>query len=328
MPSSFATSSTRMKISFAIVLSFLSCLFYLGFLVLPFPRMPFLPPVSAAFSLPEARSPFRDRGMAAPAGYLIRTAIQLSSCNPNKIIWVCDYTKHICLCQVLNLNKFVLVYLDRIKQICYTPCDKLQLSGGFAMAIAERIHFFRNLRGLTQKALGLLLEFPESSADVRIAQYETGKRTPKDEVKADLAVHLGISALALTVPDIDTFEGLMHTLFALEDRIGLRAVECDGKPHLLVDPEFSKSSAALHQAVSVWCESAAKLKAGEITREEYDAWRYNYPLYATPDEVLKPRSALRIDPETGHGYVKVWTNELDELSRAVRKKQKRQKKDK
>ena len=26
------------------------------------------------------------------------------------------------------------------------------------MAIAERIHFFRNLRGLTQKALGLLLE--------------------------------------------------------------------------------------------------------------------------------------------------------------------------
>ena len=84
----------------------------------------------------------------------------------------------------------------------------------------------------------------------------------------------------------------------------------------------------LHQAVTVWCESAAKLKAGEITREEYDAWRYNYPLYATPDEVLKPRSALRIDPETGHGYVKIWTNELDELSRAVRKKQKRQKKDK
>ena len=58
------------------------------------------------------------------------------------------------------------------------------------MAIAERIHFFRNLRGLTQKALGLLLDFPERSADVRIAQYETGKRTPKDEVKADLAENL------------------------------------------------------------------------------------------------------------------------------------------
>ena len=72
----------------------------------------------------------------------------------------------------------------------------------------------------------------------------------------------------------------------------------------------------------------AKCNSGEITREEYDAWRYNYPLYATPDEVLKPRSALRIDPETGHGYVRIWTNELDELSRAVRKKQKRQKKDK
>ena len=47
------------------------------------------------------------------------------------------------------------------------------------MAIGERIHFFRLLRGMTQKYLGRALGFPEKSADVRLAQYETGSRTPK-----------------------------------------------------------------------------------------------------------------------------------------------------
>ena len=37
------------------------------------------------------------------------------------------------------------------------------------MAIGERIHFFRLLRGMTQKYLGMTLGFPEKSADVRLA---------------------------------------------------------------------------------------------------------------------------------------------------------------
>ena len=41
------------------------------------------------------------------------------------------------------------------------------------MAIGERIHFFRIMRGMTQKYLGMLVGFPERSADVRLAQYET-----------------------------------------------------------------------------------------------------------------------------------------------------------
>ena len=47
------------------------------------------------------------------------------------------------------------------------------------MAIGERIQFFRKLRGMTQKYLGTQVGFPEKSADVRLAQYETGTRTPK-----------------------------------------------------------------------------------------------------------------------------------------------------
>ena len=37
------------------------------------------------------------------------------------------------------------------------------------MAIGKRIHFFRLLRGLTQKYLGTAVGFPKRSADVRLA---------------------------------------------------------------------------------------------------------------------------------------------------------------
>ena len=55
------------------------------------------------------------------------------------------------------------------------------------MAIGERIHFFRVLRGMTQKYLGQSVGFPEKSADVRLAQYETGTRTPKADLTSSLA---------------------------------------------------------------------------------------------------------------------------------------------
>ena len=38
-----------------------------------------------------------------------------------------------------------------------------------------------------------------------------------------------VSTHALTVPDIDTYIGLMHTLFALEDMYGLKIGEIDGE---------------------------------------------------------------------------------------------------
>lgn len=73
------------------------------------------------------------------------------------------------------------------------------------MAISERIHFFRNLRGMTQKYLGLQLGFPDKSADVRMAQYETGSRTPKADITAALAQVLDVAPEALNVPDIDSY---------------------------------------------------------------------------------------------------------------------------
>lgn len=149
------------------------------------------------------------------------------------------------------------------------------------MAIGERINFFRNLRGMTQKFLGIQVGFPEKSADVRLAQYETGTRTPKADMTAALANALDVSPQALAVPDINSYIGLMHTLFTLEDRYGLKVVECDGDIHLRVDASKGKDAAELSQSLIAWREQAAKLETGETTKEEYDRWRYHYPEFDT-----------------------------------------------
>ena len=145
------------------------------------------------------------------------------------------------------------------------------------MAIGERIRYFRNLRGMTQKYLGMRVGFPERTADIRMAQYEAGTRTPKADLVEALAYVLDVSPQALTVPDIDTDYGLMHTLFALEDRRGFRIGEIDGEICLRLDKSDWNKFHSMFDMWNAWRKEAAKLEAGEITKEEYDHWSYTYP---------------------------------------------------
>ena len=144
------------------------------------------------------------------------------------------------------------------------------------MAIGERIHFFRILRGMTQKYLGTIVGFPERSADVRLAQYETGTRKPKAELTAALAQALDVSPHALDVPDIDSYIGLMHTLFTLEDLYGLTVSESeDGEICLKVDTSKGKDAHELRKLLYAWKEQADKLSSEEISKDKYDEWRYH-----------------------------------------------------
>ena len=147
------------------------------------------------------------------------------------------------------------------------------------MAIGERIRFIRNLRGMTQKYLGTLVGFPEKTADVRMAQYEASTRTPKEDLTKALAGALDVSPLALNVPDIDSYFGLMHTLFALEDRYGLTIETRDGEVLFSIDPRKGKDAARISELVCAWAVAAEKYRAGETSRDEYDKWRYHYPQY-------------------------------------------------
>ena len=145
------------------------------------------------------------------------------------------------------------------------------------MAIGERIRFLRNLRGMTQKYLGIMAGLPEKTADIRMAQYEAGTRTPKEDLTQSLANALGVSPLALKTPDIDSYLGMMHTLFTLEDRYGLTIETRDGEVLFRFDPRKGQDAARISEMVYAWAPVMEKYRNGEITKEEYDNWRYNYP---------------------------------------------------
>lgn len=145
------------------------------------------------------------------------------------------------------------------------------------MAIGKRIKFFRIRKGLTQKQFGESLGFMGKTSDVRLAQYEKEARIPKSDLVASMASILEVTPQALTVPDIDSYIGLMHTLFALEDTFGLQVAELDGEVCMRVNVRQNTDAAELHKMLCVWNEMSSKLRTGEITQEEYDNWRYQYP---------------------------------------------------
>ena len=89
------------------------------------------------------------------------------------------------------------------------------------MSSGRRIRHYRMLRGMTQKALGIAAGFSPETADIRIAQYESGVRTPKHAMLCTLAEALGVSPSALDIPRIKSHEVLKQLLLALEDEYGL-----------------------------------------------------------------------------------------------------------
>jgi len=149
------------------------------------------------------------------------------------------------------------------------------------MAIGERIRYIRNLRGMTQKQLGMAIGFDEKTADVRMAQYESGTRTPKEKMIADIANVLHINPQALDLPNIESYVGLTHTLFALEDLYGIKINSIDGELCLTLDKTKGISYLSMFDIFQAWQQESEKLKNGEITADKYNAWRYNYPYSKT-----------------------------------------------
>ncbi len=148
------------------------------------------------------------------------------------------------------------------------------------MSIGERIRYLRLKRGMTQQYLGEKAGFEPGTAAIRMAQYESGKRSPKEEITRNLADALDVSPLALNVPETDTDLGLMHTLFALEDMLGfeIRREQCGGS--ILIDFRATERVKNLSRDLDAWIDAAEQYRSGKISKTTYDQWRYKYPEYA------------------------------------------------
>jgi len=145
------------------------------------------------------------------------------------------------------------------------------------MAVGDRIKRIRNMRGMTQKELGLAIGFDDKSADVRIAQYESSVRTPKEKMLAHIAHVLKVSPQALEAYDVDTYIGLAHTLFTLEDLYGMKVEDIDGELCITLDKTKGSTYRSIFDIFLSWHNEAEKLNNGEVDEDEYNTWRYNYP---------------------------------------------------
>lgn len=113
---------------------------------------------------------------------------------------------------------------------------------------------------MTQKYLGIQVGFPEKTADIRMAQYESGSRTPKVDLTNTLAQVFEVSPQALTVPDIDSYNGLMHTLFTLEDLYGLKITELDGEVCLHLVKGMGTNYITMFEMFSAWKKTSREIQ--------------------------------------------------------------------
>ena len=144
------------------------------------------------------------------------------------------------------------------------------------MNTGERIKRIRTLRGMTQKDLGIALGFPERSADVRIAQYESGSRTPKEDVIQEMAKVLKVKPKAIANPDCNTYIGLMYMFFDLEETYGIHVDEVDGELCLRLD-RSRKDYTELFDMLLKWNEARKNGQADFDSSVVYEEWKLHYP---------------------------------------------------
>lgn len=143
------------------------------------------------------------------------------------------------------------------------------------MSIGSRIRALRMKKGLTQRQLGLLCGFNENSADVRIVQYETDNKKPRDALLERIANVLDVDVGFLN-PDTRNPIGKMQLLFSLEDDQMLQINTAYGIPILSFNATNKTDEGRLFEIYfQQWSDMAEKMRRGIITREEYDHWRYH-----------------------------------------------------
>lgn len=139
------------------------------------------------------------------------------------------------------------------------------------MQTGELIRLQRKLKGLTQKQLADMVGV--SSPSIRL--YELGKRTPSEPILEQIADALEISVEALHEFNIDSSREMLEVLFRMEYEYGVVPLKSDGNHTLAIDPK-APHAPKLCMALDAWEGMRAKLDAGEITREEYEAWKASF----------------------------------------------------
>lgn len=167
---------------------------------------------------------------------------------------------------------------------------------GGNMELGQKIKKIRMSRGMTQRELGIRLGYGRESADVRIAQYESGARVPKRETLSLMADILEVNILNFIRPHPGSAEDLMQLFFWLDeenrDAVQLFAIETgrgktDGDSHSVTEfyPDAEGGQPAvgirfeygkMEEYLQEWLEKKQQFINQEISEKEYLEWKWNW----------------------------------------------------
>lgn len=154
--------------------------------------------------------------------------------------------------------------------------------------LGERIRFYRQQAGLTQKELAGLCEVSESA----IRNYELGNRVPDFLTLHTIAEKLRVNYAAIAGEKVTDLEGALQALYKLEEIYGLYPIEVDGQIHFVfrdsvavdefkpnLDTVMSSPGALLQYRVLGFMKACALHEAGELNDEEYALWKSKFPAF-------------------------------------------------
>ena len=154
--------------------------------------------------------------------------------------------------------------------------------------LGERIRFYRQQAGLTQKELAGLCEVSESA----IRNYELGNRVPDFLTLHAIAEKLRVNYAAIAGEKVTDLEGALQALYKLEEIYGLYPTEVDGQIHFVfrdsmamekfkpdLDTLMSSPGLLLQYRVLGFMRACALHDAGELTDEEYALWKSKFPAF-------------------------------------------------
>ena len=136
------------------------------------------------------------------------------------------------------------------------------------MKVGEKIRKYRVQKGLLRKDLAKMCRMSESA----IRNYELGNRTPKPRHLEIIAQALEISPFALLDPDLESYIGVMHALFYLEEHYGLQVYKPDGVLGQIRFDVCTSEGQSMQSRIQEWADAKESL-----SEEDYQRWEDIYP---------------------------------------------------
>ena len=149
--------------------------------------------------------------------------------------------------------------------------------------LGQKIRFYRQIAGMTQKELGAACGVNEST----IRNYELGNRYPDSDTIFEISNALEISPYVLATPDPISAASSLQYLFSMEKTLDLTPTTIDGKVYLEVSSEIDVNDATvaplsnLKRMFSHWATMYEKFINEEIDEETYLLWQAKYLSFGT-----------------------------------------------